>query len=70
MVDNSYECLESHSNGEGRLSALVIENDKLKVIVVKNNYIDEIIAQAIPLENNMKPNEKNNFYVIEMAVCF
>ena len=33
LFDNSYECLESHSDPESRLSALVIENDKLKVNV-------------------------------------
>ena len=33
LFDNSYECLESHSDPESRLSAVVIENDKLKVNV-------------------------------------
>ena len=34
LFDNSYELLESHTDTEGRMTAIVIENDRLKTIVV------------------------------------
>ena len=34
LFDNSYELLESHVDGEHRMAAIVIENDRLKTIVV------------------------------------
>ena len=34
LFDNSYKCHESYSDGDGRLSAVVIENEKLELLLI------------------------------------
>jgi hypothetical protein len=38
LYDNSFECVESYTGDEGRVAIVVIENEKLKAVIVNVNW--------------------------------